>query len=326
MYIYACLSAACASDVPIVLYGSTAINLYVSSWENEFTAADIDLFMVLESAADFAPQLKRFQQAVDARLAALCTAGHAPQLVVAGGEWASTTARAPTMTAKLFMGDAVLPASPVTHIGDITLQLTSSLRLLESVFPRKRALLMSSYTHTASAAPLMLRVASIHELLHRMSATVAGGCTMDGIECAPATNGWRIEKDAARLDRLMDLSANGHLLQEPKPLVLSERGVMHKYARRTMVKHVAVGKAVGVWMPVLPTPTLPASPSSAMPAAPQPTVSSAIGPMSTQLARVREDLNALRKQHVELRELALRHIEQGNSIAATCITHVSSVR
>ena len=326
MYTYACLAAASTFEVPIVLYGSTAINLYVSSWENEFTAADIDLFMVLESAAEFSTRLTRFRQAVDAQLAALCTAGRPPQLVIVGGsEWVSHGARASTLTAKLFMGDAVMPASPVTHIGDITLQLASSLRQLESVFPRKRALLMSSYfMHGANAAapkqaPLVLCVASIHELLHRMSATVAGGCTLDGIECSPATNNWRIEKDAARLDRLMDLAACGKLLQEPRPLVLAERGVLRKYARRTMVMHVTVGKATGVWMPAPPIPLTPSPP----PAPATPPVTSTIA--TSQLARVRTELDELRKQLDALRKLAAQHIEQGSTVAATCIAHVSSV-
>jgi hypothetical protein len=323
MYTYACLEVASRFEVPVVLYGSTAINLYIARPEHEFTAADIDLFMVLDTASDFATWLARFRQRVDELLASMCsTSDHPPRLVTVGGKWMPAAA---AVTAKLFMNDAVLAASPTTHIGDITLQLSAALRPLESVFPRKRTTLVSSYAPADRATPAStLRVASLHELLHRMSATVAGGSTLDGIECSPHTNGWRIEKDSARLDRLMDLSAAGHLTREPRSLVLAERGVSRAYTRRTAVAQASVGRACGVWMPCAPSPPVAAPPSLPIVSPPPPLVNTAS--LHANLASARSSLVELRAQLADLRVLASQHIEQGSSLASTCIMHVSNVR
>ena len=200
-----------AARCSMVLYGATALNLYLES-PFRFETRDLDFFLAANGLEEFYTKVTEFKAAMQDALDKL----GAKQMVVTDRPMAFVSGRPATV--KMFVG--------TVHVADVTMHSHAQIAAVEARFKRE-----SVDVVTDALEPFTLRVASLNELLHRMAATVRGlpcvdGFYMDVSAEDPAVQDMqraRVHKDCLRLDRIM--YAHGmnqkHVQWRPSPLIAS---------------------------------------------------------------------------------------------------------
>ena len=207
----AALQAAAKTSAHLVLYGATAINMYLDPifW---IDTKDLDFFCTADTLDDFYVAVQAFETALATALL---------ELPVLESEWDvrvnvrhSAYIHGRPTTVKMYVGNL--------HVADVSMHSVDQVRSVERQFPREVARVL-----TSCFAPFNLQVASLNELLHRMASTIANrpcvdGFFIDALSSDDATHlaqQQRVLKDSLRLDRLMLVHGMNQNLLVWKPRV-----------------------------------------------------------------------------------------------------------
>lgn len=221
---FAVLSAASAMGSKAVLYGSSALNLYIDL--HSPVVSDFDFFIVSASPKHFEDVVADVVETVREHLLRL-SQGVPPNLSthVSFGSLDHVTVRLRVN------GD---------HVADFTRQLEENAHLAQAAFPRVMAQVQSSLD---SGRPWFVYIASLPELLHRLASTVSVSPCVDRSSVGSASsNQWRMSKDAIRLDDLEKLHKANLLRTKPKVLLLDCDNL--KYVCRTHIVYTPLAMPV----------------------------------------------------------------------------------
>ena len=189
----ATLHAAAHAPIELVLYGATALNVYVDP-AFHFETHDLDFFCTADN-----------QDAFNSALCVFVVTLQQSLTDVNEGSWdnrvsvrQSAYVHGKPTTAKVCIGN--------THVADLTMHTASQRDAVQAKFPRETV----SFK-TSCFLEFDVRVASLNELLHRMASTINNTPCVDGIfidALSPDTathimQQQRVLKDSKRLDRLM---------------------------------------------------------------------------------------------------------------------------
>ena len=207
---------ALSSEPRCVLYGATAINLYL---DPAFWIDTLDLDVLCEASTDAEfnelvanmelalhqslGELHMEEQFWDCRITVKCSA------VLAGCP----------RTVKLYIG--------ALHVMDLSWHTAAQVKAIEQRYPRERA-----HVVTSAFSPFDITVCSLNELLHRMACTVrnvpcADGLFVDALSPDDALHAYqqqRVRKDSMRLDRITLLHAmgRGYVRWSPRTWVVAD--------------------------------------------------------------------------------------------------------
>jgi len=214
-----------------VLYGSTALNLYLGPVFRTPTG-DLDFWMVEDDLERFDQEVYQLATAVQQRVQGL-SGGTVPGAVLCRPTpWTASEIDC-IHPLKLPRGCQLWVEGE--HIADITRMACGVAAHLERVFPRKTVRVLSRYGSFGTG----IRVVSLDEIVAKLAATVTGSPSLDGMPTQSVGANWRrVEKDSMTLDRLAALTGlPGGLavITEPAPLLLPECGMCVGYGRLTPV-------------------------------------------------------------------------------------------
>ena len=199
-----------------VLYGSSAMNLYVPP-QYRWQTQDIDVFVVCDTPNEFEPVVSHLMERVHS---SLMTLSHNIRPALSLHMKFRHTDRNEHVTMSMSLNGR--------HVADFTRQLRSVSNRVTAVFPTKIANILCPLFGSFTISTV-----SIDESKHRLCATVACAPYIDGSEAMSAdTNKWRIEKDSLRLRRILELEQRQLLLSDPCDFELGPSELRYTFQHR----------------------------------------------------------------------------------------------